>query len=325
MSGKFNNSLLLVIFLVLAVIFVIAKYTTGRKAERTLATDIVQIDTSQVSSILLYPRAEQGTQLEFRKNGTSWTVTRGEITAAADARSVTSTLGELLNLEAEQLVARSRESWAEYQVDDSLGTRVIVKEGKKTTLDLVVGRFSYQPAPQNQYDPYGQNRVTGKTYVRLSDGKEVYAVEGFLAMSINQAFDRWRDQRVTQLNRTQVSRIIFDYPADSGFVAERNDAGWMVAGIMADSASMASYLNGISRKTLREFADGFQPGGDSDYRVSFEGDNMSPQQVRAYIQPDSSIVVNSSINPDTWFLTTFDGLFGDLFPGAGELLPGVGP
>ena len=322
MSGKFNNRILLIVFLILAAIFVITRFTSLGKSDRTLTTDIVEIDTSQVSSILLYPRAEQGTELEFKRNGTSWTVSREDLTAAADARSVMSTLGELMNLKTDQLVARSRESWADYQVDDSLGSRVIIREGNKTTLDLVVGRFQYQPPPQNQYNPYGQSSGSGKTYVRLSGEKEVYSADGFLAMSINQDFNRWRDQRITQLNRAQVSRIIFDYPADSGFVAERNDAGWMVAGIMADSASMAGYLNRISRKTHREYADGFQPGGEPDFRVSYEGDNMSPQQVRAYAQAGDEVILNSSINPDTWFRATREGLFSDLFPGSEELLSG---
>ncbi len=316
--------MLLVVFLVLAAIFVITRFTSLKKSDRTLVTHIVQIDTSQVTSVLLYPRAEQGAGLSFTRNGASWTVAKDGFEAPADSRAISSTLTELQDLQTEQLVARSKEKWAEYQVDDSLGTRVIVKEGKKTTLDMMVGRFHYQPPPQNSHNPYQQQRVSGKTYVRLTGDKEVYSVEGFLAMSINQGFSRWRDQAVTRLNTSQVSRIIFDYPTDSGYIAQKNDAGWMVAGIRADSTSMATYLNRIARKSLMEFADGFQPGTEPEFRVSFEGDNMQLQQVRAFIRPDSSVVMNSSINPETWFSTTVDALFGDLFLGAEELIEAGG-
>ncbi len=320
MSGKFNNRVLLVIFLILAGIYGVTRIGTGKRANRSLVTEIVQIDTARVSSILLYPRAEDGAQLEFRRNGSSWSVSNEQTTATADARSVQATLVELMDLKTEQLVARSKESWNKYQVGDSLGTRVIIKEGGKTTLDMVVGRFHYQPPPQNRYNPYGQNQVTGKTYVRLSGEDEVYAVEGFLAMSINQPFNSWRDQTVMRLNRSGLSRIIFDYPADSGFVAERGDAGWMVAGVAADSASMATYLSGISYKSHREFFDGVKPEGEPDFQVTFEGDNMQSQQLRAYIQKADSLLLNSSINPDTWFRTSREGLFRDLFPGAEALI-----
>lgn len=322
MSGNFNNRTLLWIFLVLAVIFVISRFTNMKKNDRTLVTEIVQIDTARVSEILLYPVSEQGRELGFVRNGSSWTVSREGLIAAADIQAVRSALEELQGLKTTQLVARSEERWSAYHVNDSLGTRVVIKEGNKTTLDMVVGRFHYQPPPQNRSNPYQRNQVSGKTYVRLSDEKEIYSVDGFLAMSINQPMESWRNKTVTQLNSRNLSRIIFDYPADSGYVAQKNEGGWMVAGILADSASMASYLNRVSRKSHRDFADGFLPAGEPDFLASFEGVNMSPQQVRAYLEDDGQFIVNSSVNPGTWFKTTRGDLFTDLFPGSEELISG---
>ena len=300
MSGKFNNRLLLLVFVALATIFVITRFTKVRNSNQTLKTDLVQMDTSQVSTIRLYPAIEKGTELLFNRNGSSWSVTREEIEAVANMTSVKGLLGELQNLKAQQLVTRSIQEQAQYQVDDSLGSRIVIMEGKNTSVDLVVGRFQYEPAPGG-YDMYGQNRGTGKTYVRLSGEDEIYWVEGFLAMSINQPFNQWRDQNITRLNTSQLSRIIYDYPADTGFVAQHSDAGWMVAGLLADSLSMVNYLNGLTRLTHDEFADEFNPGSDPDYSVIFEGDNMKSLQLKGYSQTSGQIIVNSSINPDSWF------------------------
>jgi len=313
--------LLLWIFLGLAAIFVVTRLTRVRKSERTLRTELVEIDTSQVYSILLYPRAEQGKELLFIRDEASWRVSMEGITAAANRQQVRSILTELQNLKIEQLVARSSDSWDDYQVNDSLGTRIVVKEGSSTTLDLVVGRFHYQPAPGG-YNMYQQNRGTGKTYIRLSGDEEVYLADGFLAMSVNQRFDRWRDQTITRLTRSAVSRIICDYPADSGFIAEKTDAGWLVGGLPADSASMVSYLSGVSRKTHSDFSDGIQPSAEPDFRVTFEGENMQTQSVRAFMQTDTTLLLNSSINPGTWFHIKRGTLFDDLFPGVSGLMTG---
>ena len=318
MSGKKNNRVLLILFLALAAVFVITRFTSVKNPDRTLRTDIVEIDTSMVTSMLIYPRAETGEEIRFSKNGSAWTVSMGDITASADVQSVRATLAELMNLETEQLVARSPDKWESYQVDDSLGTRIIVVQGKKRVLDLVVGRFQYQPPPQQNYNMYGQNRVTGKTYIRLRGEKEVYSVDGFLALSVNQTFQRWRNQAITRISKTQLSKIVFDYPADSGYIAEKTDAGWLVAGIMADSLSMETYLNGISRKSHPEFADGFQAGTEPDYRITFEGDNMQAVQLNAYTNRGDT-VLQSSINPDTWF-SIKEELFADIFPGYSALL-----
>jgi hypothetical protein len=197
----------------------------------------------------------------------------------------------------------------------------VIKEGNKTAIDLMVGRFQYQPPPGG-YNMYGQNQGTGKTYVRLSEEDEIYSVEGFLAMSINQPFEQWRDQRITRLNISQLSKIIYDYPSDTGFVAQHSEAGWMVAGQLADSSSMVNYLNRLTHLTHDEFSDEFEPGSEPDYSVVFEGDNMKSLQLKGYDQTGGQVIVNSTINPDSWFRIDDRELFTDLFPGSSGLIEG---
>jgi len=324
MSGKFNNRTLLIVFLGLAGILVITRVFTAKKAERTLDTDLVEIDTGRISDIFIYPQAEQGAELAFSRKGIAWVVTKDELSVPADKYSIGNTLDELLNLKADRLVARSEERWTDFHVNDSLGTRVVVKEGKKTTLDMVIGRFNYQP-PAGGYSGYGQQQYgTGITYVRNIEEDEVYAVEGFLAMSINQGFNNWRDQAICRLSRDQITRIVFDYPADSGFVAQKQEKNWTINGILADSTSMAQYLDGLSRKSHGDFADGFSPLSNPVYQVTLEGMNMDPLSLRVYSQVGDELILHSSINPESYFRITRDGLFKDIFKSSAGLISGIG-
>jgi hypothetical protein len=324
MSGKFNNRTLLIVFLGLAGILVLSRVFTAKKAERTLDADLVEIDTGRISSIYIYPQAEQGAELIFSRKGNAWIVSKDELSVPADKYSVGHTMDELLNLEADRLVARSEEKWHEFQVTDSLGTRVLVKEGKKTTLDMIIGRFNYQPPPGG-YSGYGQQQYgTGITYVRNSNEDEVYAVEGFLAMSINQGFNNWRDQNICRLTKDQITKVVFDYPADSGFVAQKLDMNWTINGILADSTSMAQYLDGLSRKSHGDFADGFSPLSNPLYQVTFEGMNMDPLLIRVYSQAGDELILHSTINPESYFRITRDGLFKDIFRSSAGLISGSG-
>ena len=322
MSGKFNNRTLLIVFLGLAGILVLTRVFTAQKAERTLDTDLVRIDTGRISSIYIYPQAEQGAELVFSRNGIAWTVSKDELSAPADNYSIVHALDELLNLKADRLVARSEEKWPEFHVNDSLGTRVLVKEGKKTTLDMIIGRFNYQPPPGG-FSGYGQQYGTGITYVRNSDEYEVYAVEGFLAMSFNQGFNNWRDQTICRLTKDQITKVIFEYPADSGFVAQKLDVNWTINGILVDSTSMTQYLNGISRKSHGDFADGFSPLSNPLYQVTFEGMNMDPLLIRVYSQAGDELILHSTINPESYFRITRDGLFKDIFKSSAGLISGI--
>ncbi len=322
MSKKFNNRNLLLIFIGLAVLLLITRFTGTRKTESSLITDLAAVDTSQVNSFSIYPVAEDGQEIRFTREGPAWRVKRGELSAPANLTGIRSILAEIASLEVQQLVARDPDKWETYQVVDSMGTRLVVREGNKVSLDMIAGRFQYQPPPQNSYNMYGQNQVTGKTYIRLSGADEVYSVDGFFALSVNQGFNRWRDNTLTRINKANLSRIRFDYPSDSGFVAQKSENGWMVAGLPADSAAMQSFLNRISRTTFSEFEDGFKPAGDPDYQLSLEGDNMSPVMVRAFSLQDSTFVMNSSLNPETWFKTDDAERFEGIFPGSAELLAG---
>jgi hypothetical protein len=283
-------------------------------------TDLAVIDTSRVSAFSIYPSAEAGQELRFTREGAAWRITRGDFSAPAASQAVRSVLAEIRSLEAQQLVARDPDRWVDYQVVDSMGTRVVVNEGSRVALDMIVGRFQYQPPPQGNYNMYGQNQGSGKTYVRLSGEDEVYSVEGFFALSVNQELNRWRDNTLSRVNKNALSRILFDYPADSGYVAQKSESGWMVAGLPADSAQMESYLNRLARSSFSQFADGFQPAGDPDFQLTLEGDQMRPLLIGAYVQADSSVILHSSINPETWFRTGDHGRFREIFTGSAVLL-----
>jgi hypothetical protein len=318
MASKFNNKILLIVLIVLTGLFFLARTIKQKRSSGNLKTDIVRIDSSLVNSILLYPSAEKGAEIMFSRSGFNWQVTKGDITADADKSNIDNLFAELLVLRPESIVTRNKEKWANYGVTDSLGTRVIMKEGKKPVLDLVVGRFDYQPSPSG-YSGTGGNYGTGRTYIRLFDETDVYVVKGFLAMSFNQVFKNWRDQTFLNFDINNINLLTFDYPADSGFVAMKSDTVWIVEGIIADSTSMASYLNAISRKSNSVFTDSFTPVIGADYQLTINGVNMAPIIIKAYRKGENEYIMNSSQNPDSYFTSPRSVLFGTIFKSRSDL------
>jgi hypothetical protein len=319
MASKFNNKILLIVLVILAGLFILTRTLKEKRSSGNLKTDIVKIDSSAVSSILLYPSAEKGAEILFSRNGNTWQVTKGEITADADKGNIDNMFTELINLRPDHIIATNKDKWGDYGVTDSLGTRVIMKEGKKTVLDLIVGRFDYQQSPSG-YGGYGGNYGTGRTYIRLKDEINVYDVKGFLAMSFNQTFKNWRDQTFLKTDRNSINLLTFDYPADSGFVAMKSDSVWIIEGITADSSAIASYLNSLSRKSNSTFIDGYSPVIGPDYQLTINGTNMAPVIIKAYRRGDNDFVMNSSQNPDSYFTSPRSGLFGNIFKPKSQFL-----
>lgn len=312
MASKFNNKILLIVLVVLIGLFFLLRAIYEKRSAGNFKTDLIQIDSSLVNTILLYPSAEKGAEITFTRTGNKWKVSKGELTADADESSVHNMFGELLLLRPERLVTRNKEKWSDFGVTDSLGTRVIMKEGKKPVLDLMVGRFDYQPGPGG-YSGSGGQYGTGLTYIRLFNETDVYIVKGFLAMSFNQTFNKWRNQTFLRTNKNDINLLTFEYPADSGFIAMKSDTVWIIEGNTADSTLMVSYLNALAQKSNTQFTDNFTPVVGPDYQLTINGMNMAPIILKAYRRGEMEFILNSSLNPDSYFISPGTGLFGTIF------------
>ncbi len=311
MSKRFDNRILLIVLVLLVAVFLVGRFLKTGKAEKSFKTELFTLDTADVSTILIYPKAENFEEIRFSRDGMNWTVTKGAITSDAEENSVKSLLAQLMEVKPKRLAARSMEKWEEYQLTDSLANRIkLIEEGDKEVLDLMIGKFTYQ---QNN-NPYGgQGNISGTTYVRLGDEEEVYAVDGFLSMSINRDFNSWRDQRIINTRKADVTKMVFSYPADSGYIALKKDTVWRINEYPVDSLSMDQFLSSLSYMNHSEFADDFKPLVNPDFQLTIEGNNFSPVSIQAFIVQEDQYVINSSLNPKSYFSSDFNGLFSKLF------------
>ena len=74
MSNKFSNTKLAALFGILLVIAIIFVLTDG-KDERSFRTELVEIDTSAVTEILIYPRSADHKEVRLFEENDSWKVT----------------------------------------------------------------------------------------------------------------------------------------------------------------------------------------------------------------------------------------------------------
>ncbi len=311
MSKKFDNRILLIVLVLLVAVFLVSRFLKTEKTEKSFKTELFTLDTANVTTILIYPKAENLEEIRFLRDGVTWIVEKGEITSDAGENSVKSLLNQLMDVKPKRLAARSKDKWEEYQLTDSLATRIkVIEEEDKEVLDLMIGKFTYQQSP----NPYGgRGNIEGTTYVRLWDEEEVYAVDGFLSMSINQEFNTWRNQKVINTRKEDVTKLIFSYPADSGFIAFKKDTVWMINESPVDSLSMDQFLSSLSYMNHSDFADDFKPTLNPDFQMTVEGNNFSPVSIQAFMLQEDQYIINSSLNPKSYFRSDSEGLFSKLF------------
>ena len=313
MSKRFDNRRLLVILAGLLVLLLLTVVIKMPRQRSTLKGNLVDIDTASVGKIIITPKSGKEGSFEFRKENEKWSIVQGDIVSAPMKGAVQNILSEIMAVKPQSLAAVGESKWKEYELTDSLATKVkIVSKKGKDLAGLMIGKFSYKQV-NNPYAGYGGNNIEGTTYVRLAGGKEIYAVDGFLAFSFSGGFNDWRAKSFLKCNKDDITRVIFTLPSDSSFTLAKRDSLWYAANQKADSAKTANYLSSLSIVDGQEIMDRYKPDAFPLYQMVIEGNNLLNITVKCFKGEGDTLIINSSLNPDIYFASRRDGIFGELF------------
>ncbi|MCZ7602230.1 MAG: DUF4340 domain-containing protein [Melioribacteraceae bacterium] len=309
MISVLSNKKLGLAFLVLLIIAAIIFLTDQGSNERSFRTELVSIDTSKVSQIIIYPRQADTDKIKLYQEEDEWKVElSNDKSALVPQRKIDDIVNQLANLKPERLAGRGESSWTDFEVDTS-ATRVEVYEGSSRTLDLVIGKFTFQ-----------QPRAM-KTFVRLANDTDVYEVDGFLSMTFNQNRDSFRDATVIKGDINNWKSISYSYPADSSYQLVKVNDSWQFSnGVRVDSAKTSVKLRQLANISGNEFLDVNKSELPlPQYKLTIISNDDSQIEVFGY-KTENELIVNSSLNPDSYFNGRKNDLFNKVFVGSKEFV-----
>ena len=306
-----NKKLINTLALILGVLVVVylATIVFGGKNERNFKSELINVDTSAVSQILLYPETYNHKEVKIYKDGNAWKVKISETKSVSVPKDkIKGLLQKLTELKIERLVARTPKRWSAFKVD-TLGTRVKVYEGSNLSADFVVGKFEMQ------------GRRNFITYVRNSDEDEVYSVNGFISTAFNRKPDSFRNNYVFRGNKADWNKLEFVYPADSSFTMVKDSSNhWFANGTQLDSADVEKYLTSISHlygtTFVNEFPNDFPKTPTMTLKI-YGKNGMA--EITCYVKGDKSIIT-STYNSENYFDGTKAKLQGKIFKGKSYFL-----
>lgn len=317
MFKKINSKTLGLIFIVLLIAVAAVFLSDAGNKKSSFERKFVKIDSSKVTQITYFTKKEQK-QVDLIKNGDSnWTVTSENKNYAADAGNISRILSELSKIEAKRIVAKSDKKWSKYEVSDSLGIHVIVKEGDKQTADLMLGKFSFQRS-NNPYQQQGGGSVT--SFVRLYDQETVFEVEGFLSMQFPADISAFRRKELLKADKNDFSQFQFNM-GDSSYTLTKQNNKWLADGILTDSTQIDNFLNSMQNLTSYDFVDDNSPLTNEIASLKIQGNNMSPVTITAYKgSSENELFITSSINEGAIFNGSAGSLFQKIFVSKSKLL-----
>jgi len=315
MSRRFDNRRLFIVLAGLLLVLVLTVIFKIPKERSTLKGSLVEIDTAEVTKIIIVPKISAGKPFEFARENDRWTVRQDNIIATPMKGAVGSIFMEMLAIKPQSLAARGKSLFAEYELTDSLGTRIKFLNSKgKTLADIIMGKFTYKQVDNPYGGGYGGNNIVGTSFVRLSQDDNIYAVDGFLAFSFAGGFNDWRDKSFLKCKKEDVTKVSFTLPADSSYTLVLKDSTWFAGSQRSDSAKTSNYLNSIGLIDGQDFADGFKPASMPEYQMIIEGNNLLNVTIKCFKgEGPDNYILNSSQNPDIYFTCKRSGIFDQLF------------
>ncbi|SHI64333.1 DUF4340 domain-containing protein [Pseudozobellia thermophila] len=306
-----KNNILIAVLVVLVLLYVSTNYL---KKNRSTAFDpeIIELDTAAIDKLSIYPPARTSEEpIHISRSQNGWEVSRGTIRSKANQTLVKSALGQLQDIKAQRLVAKTEDKWASYELTDSLARKLEIQDKDGGTSTVYFGKTSYdQPAtPQ-----YGPASTTGSTYFRINDRPETYTLKNQIASAFNRTFNTWRNSEFIKLKEEDIKEVKFERAGEEAFSLLKKDSTWTLSGLQADSTKVARYLNTLRNQSSSRFADDFEPKEEALRTLTVRGASMDDLVVKAYAgDSENEFLLHSSQHPETYIESDSTGLYKRLF------------
>jgi dipeptidyl aminopeptidase/acylaminoacyl peptidase len=300
---KLSNKILIAVLVGLVGIFALSRWLRSPGLEGNVKKELLSLDTASINEVRIKPANHKPLEIVLKKEAGKWKVFNNQLQAETEIGTVKSMLGVLKDLKAQRLASRKKDKWDTYQVGES-GTLVSVFQNGKQT-DIHFGKSNY-----------GQGGAT--TFVRIGNKDEVYVVEGFLDSHFNRTYNDWRNKTFLKLNQSEISKVIFNYAADSSFVLEKKDSVWSAANQKAEDGKVNSFLGQLAFKTFNDFADGFASSEKSTAVLQIESKNGVLATVQGWKNGEQWILT-STLQNGVYFSAN-QSLAKDFLVGKGKFL-----
>jgi len=288
-----NNKTLGLIFFVLLGLL-IAKKTILKPTMRSFKQELTSFDSATIDKVTIQIAGSPMTTLT--KNGEQWEASDGSLSVPAKEGSVSGLISELSSIKTKQLVSRSPEKWADYEVDEARGKRIDLYAGGKKITGLNIGRFNFN-----------QQTRSGVSYARLSDEDDIYALDGFLSMSAAKDFNSFRNNKLLTIDAASLESITLEADGSVQSLGRAIDGGWLKNQSVIDSTAAAGYIAGLNSLTGSKFNDNFS-GATAPLKTL----KVGTETITAFQNPLGGFTLKSSQN-DAYFDTDSTGIFKKAF------------
>jgi hypothetical protein len=292
MFGKLHTKHLLLLILGLAGLWWLSGLFSPRAQQRTFRENILKLDTNAITGFTITPALNKGLPpIRFQRAGDSWRMHWGTDSGMVDPHPIHELMSSWSNMRVVRLAGGMAEVRDRYDLGDSTTDRLSITAGKETH-ELLVGRQTAGEPPM--------------TMVNLPGDEHAYAIEGSLGTYVDYTFSEWLPKYLVTGDPKDWIRLTFNFPADTGYVMERQGERWTIDGVQTDPERTEKFLRSLSRARAQSVTDPADTlSAVPQFRLVVEDTTRSAPIVVVVFASNGRFIVRSSLNPQT--VMPFDG------------------
>jgi hypothetical protein len=214
-------------------------FSPERVAARSESAHLISGKPADVAAIEL--KVEGGATIALAKSGSAWTLADGQVKLPVQAQRVSSFLSDLAAISRLAVVARSKDSWSGFELDDAKAKRATLKDATgKVLADFYLGG----------YGPTGT-----ESYLRKAGLDVSYSAETGLASYFTGTRSSWLNLKILgAIKEADVqsfsikSSIVFDKgkaPLSLDYSLRRDGQGWKSGAAALDAETVSSLLRSL--------------------------------------------------------------------------------
>lgn len=305
------NIILAAILAILLIILMINHFTQNEV--NTFNPNIIKIDTAQIQTIKIWKKNSDSLNLQIDKVNNQWTISDSKLTTNPSKDAMETFLNELASLKINQIISENKADWDTFQVSNNSGIRIQVLGSENSILsDIWVGKMEFLNAMGSASQTMFNSNPSALTYIRVEGDNYVYGTSGYLSMFLNYPLNAWRDPYVFTCDTSSLQQIQFQY-TNRLFELNKKDNKWFLNDKLAMEDSVKRYIRLLAKQALGSFNDDIKLTRNADMVITMNGTKKDQVKLRLWKITDSTFVVNSTVNPTFFNLTTKEPFYFRLF------------
>ncbi len=265
------------VLVVLVALTILAYRPSTNDTPATVSNPWQRLDKARVDRVSIRrpsaPEAER--EMDFEKQGGAWRMTRPGV-GPTEARALEDLLDRFADMKVTGVAARNATSYEQFEIDDAHATRITLKAGDTTLLDLYVGA---------SLDMGSAVRVPGRT--------EVFRSDQSVSTMVTRAPRDWRDRDVTRIARDNVRAVEWQNTNGTWRFTRNGDTWTPAQGTTVerlDTAKVNALVDSVTNLRASDFGAANAAHGvtDTSPRVTLETDgDGGPSRVTVRVGANS--------------------------------------